>query len=209
MPIFYKVNPCEVECVEREAARYSGYRAAGSENLDSQVMEMVKTACHQLHSALMPQAVYEEFELEVEQVEASKKFLIKFGGVSLESKDLGINLKNCSRIIVLAGTIGARVDMMIRRAQTAGSADAAIMQGTGAMFIESFIDSLNEKLKNQYESRGFKVHPRFSPGYGDVPLEFQKEIFRLLPCAKIGLSLMDTLIMAPEKSVTAFIGLEK
>ena len=34
--------------------------------------------------------------------------------------------------------------------------------------------------------------------------------FRLLNCTqKIGLTLMDSFIMAPEKSITAFIGLEK
>lgn len=208
MPIFYKVNAAEVECVEREAARYSGYRNGGDASSDSQIMELVRKSCQQLHSVLMPQAVYEEFDLKVEPVEGSEKFLVQFGGTSLVSRNLGINLKNCSRIIVLAGTVGARVDMAIRRSQTAGSADAAVMQGSGAMFVESFIDALNEKLKTEYEARGAKLHPRFSPGYGDVPLEFQKEIFRLLPCSKIGLSLMDSLIMAPEKSVTAFIGVE-
>ena len=41
---------------------------------------------------------------------------------------------------------------------------------------------------------------------GNVELSVQKEFFRLLPCTRIGLTLMDTLIMSPEKSVTAFIG---
>ena len=52
------------------------------------------------------------------------------------------------------------------------------------------------------------MRPRFSPGYGDVSLEVQKDFFRLLPCQRIGLTLMDTLIMSPEKSVTAFIGIK-
>ena len=98
--------------------------------------------------------------------------------------------------------------MIIRRAQISGSADAAVMQGCGAMFIESFVDLLNDEIRKNAEARKMRAHPRFSPGYGDVPLSMQKEFFRLLPCEKIGLSLMDTLIMAPEKSVTAFIGLE-
>ena len=109
---------------------------------------------------------------------------------------------------MFAATVGASVDMMVRRAQQCGSADAAIMQGTGAMFIESFVDELNEHLCHDYESKGCRLRPRFSPGYGDVPLEIQKYFFSLLPCSKIGLSLMDSLIMAPEKSVTAFIGIE-
>ena len=49
--------------------------------------------------------------------------------------------------------------------------------------------------------------PRFSPGYGDLSLEVQKEIFSLLDCPrKIGVSLGDSLLMTPSKSVTAIIG---
>ena len=54
------------------------------------------------------------------------------------------------------------------------------------------------------------IKPRFSPGYGDVPLEIQKDIVMLLDCAKrIGVSLNDSLLMSPSKSVTAFIGLQE
>lgn len=206
MPIFYKLLANEIKCVEREAARYSGYRAEGGS--DNQVMDLVKKCCALLQPALVPQAVYEEFDLKVEEIAGSEKSCVQFADIKLESKDLAVNLKGCRKVIVLAATVGAKVDMLIRRSQTAGSAEAAVMQGTGAMFVESFVDQLNEKLAEEAAGRGLKAHPRYSPGYGDVPVDFQKEVFRLLPCAKIGLSLMDTMIMAPEKSVTAFIGLE-
>ena len=50
--------------------------------------------------------------------------------------------------------------------------------------------------------------PRFSPGYGDLPLEVQRTLFSLLePMRHIGLSLTDSLLMSPTKSVTAFVGL--
>lgn len=50
--------------------------------------------------------------------------------------------------------------------------------------------------------------PRFSPGYGDLPLSAQREIFAVLDCGKrIGLMLNDSLLMSPSKSVTAFVGI--
>jgi cobalamin-dependent methionine synthase I len=75
------------------------------------------------------------------------------------------------------------------------------------MFIEELVDLVNDEIKKIAEKQGLKTRPRYSPGFGDVPLEIQKDFFRLLPCTRIGLTLMDTLIMAPEKSVTAFCGL--
>ena len=50
--------------------------------------------------------------------------------------------------------------------------------------------------------------PRFSPGYGDLPLSLQRDIFRVLDCPrKIGLTLNESLLMSPSKSVTAIVGL--
>jgi 5-methyltetrahydrofolate--homocysteine methyltransferase len=52
------------------------------------------------------------------------------------------------------------------------------------------------------------LKPRFSPGYGDLDLSCQKDIFKLLDCSKkIGLTLNDSLLMSPTKSVTAFVGI--
>ena len=85
---------------------------------------------------------------------------------------------------------------------------SSICQATGAMYIETFIDNLNAHIKEEANNEGLTTMPRYSPGYGDVPLSIQKDFFRLLNCKRIGLSLMDSLIMAPEKSVTAFIGIK-
>ena len=54
---------------------------------------------------------------------------------------------------------------------------------------------------------GLAVRPRFSPGYGDLPLALQREVFAALDCPRrIGLTLSDSLLMSPTKSVTALIG---
>jgi len=51
---------------------------------------------------------------------------------------------------------------------------------------------------------------RFSPGYRDLPLTLQREIFTLLePSRRIGLSLNASLLMSPSKSVTAIVGITK
>ena len=137
------------------------------------------------------------------------EYQISFADLNFISKNLGINLKNCSKVILFGLTIGPLVDQKIRKAQLSGSTEAAIFQATGAMYAEGLTELLNKKIKEEYLSKGYKAHPRYSPGYGDISLEMQKDFFRLLPLEKIGLTLMESLIMAPEKSVTAFIGLEK
>ena len=66
----------------------------------------------------------------------------------------------------------------------------------------------HDELAEAYATEGLSLRPRFSPGYGDLPLEAQESVFKALDChRKIGLALNDSLLMSPSKSVTAIVGL--
>jgi cobalamin-dependent methionine synthase I len=90
---------------------------------------------------------------------------------------------------------------------------ASMTQACGAACIEAYCNILQEKILDEViANTGEKLYlrPRFSAGYGDVALSVQKDIFAALDCTKrIGLTLTDSLLMYPTKSVTAFIGLTR
>jgi cobalamin-dependent methionine synthase I len=48
---------------------------------------------------------------------------------------------------------------------------------------------------------------RYSAGYGDLALENQRQIHRLLGMELLGVSLTDHSVLVPEKSVTAISGI--
>jgi cobalamin-dependent methionine synthase I len=53
------------------------------------------------------------------------------------------------------------------------------------------------------------LRPRFSPGYGDLSLSVQSDLLNVLDARRnIGLTLSDSLMMIPQKSVTAIVGLK-
>lgn len=193
-----------VEADYKEIARYLGYRKSISP--DVPVQNLIEECAREMYKVLMPKGVYDCFELVVSKGTASFEPKIIFSDVTIESESLFRNLDGCSRISLMAATIGPQVDAMIRRYEKIDSVKAAVLQSTGAMFVEKVVDYINQLVVNEQMEEGLVCRPRFSPGYGDVSLTVQKDFFRLLPCSKIGLTLMDTLIMAPEKSVTAFIG---
>lgn len=199
--VLYRVPNSEVACDEAETARYLGY--SRSSPPDGQTASLIRSACSELRSVIVPQAVYDIFPLHHDGLTR-----FSFAGESMISEDLSRNLDHCTDVALFAATLGPKADALIRRTQASDSARAAVLQAAGAMFIESFVDSLDRVITDRFAAQGKKTHPRYSPGYGDVPLEKQRIFFSLLPCAKIGLTLMDSLVMAPEKSVTAFIGAE-
>ena len=172
---------------------------------DEQISALIDECINELFGVISPQAVYDFFELETVLPQT-----ISFADVKIVSVDLARNLHDCKKVALLAATIGPQVDAVIRRCQTLNPAKASVMQAAGAMYIEKFVDLVNDEIKkavcDSTAGKNVVCKPRFSPGFGDVSLEVQKDFFRLLPCARIGLTLMDSLIMSPEKSVTAFIG---
>lgn len=211
MPSFFVpdkslLSPQEADYTE--TARYLGYRKTSLP--DQQISSLIDECIRELYSLISPQAVYDFFDLKTDFPHT-----VSFADVEIISVDLSRNLHGCTRVALLASTIGPQVDAAIRRCQTLNPAKASVMQAAGAMYIEKFVDLVNDEIKkavcdsvDSADGKSVVCKPRFSPGFGDVSLEVQKDFFRLLPCARIGLTLMDSLIMSPEKSVTAFQGIK-
>ncbi len=128
----------------------------------------------------------------------------------VKSKALGKNLSGCKKIILFAATVGVEIDRLIARAGAVSAAKATMLQALGSERVEALCDAFNDKVKREAEERGYTARPRVSAGYGDIPLDMQRDIFAALDCTrKIGISLGESLWMSPSKSVTAIIGLQE
>lgn len=98
-------------------------------------------------------------------------------------------------IVLFCATVGLQFDMLIKRYSATNSVKALMMQAIGAERVESLCDEFCKSIGKP---------KRFSPGYGDMSLSVQKNIFKVIDCQKIGVYLNDSLLMTPSKSVTAF-----
>lgn len=133
---------------------------------------------------------------------------LDLGFMQTESSGLIRNLHGCEGFVLFAATIGLGADRLIAKYGRVSPVKALCIQAIGAERIESLCDEFCEGLRQKYDAMGFAIRPRFSPGYGDFPLEAQRDVFRALDChRKIGLSLNDSLLMSPSKSVSAIVGI--
>ena len=131
--------------------------------------------------------------------------LLDFGFSKVKSEKLSSHLSDCSEVIVFAATVGASFDRLAARYAKVSPAKALILQGLGAERVEALADLFCSELVEG----GLELTPRFSAGYGDLSLEFQRDLFRALDCQKsIGLTLNESLMMSPTKSITAIIGIK-
>lgn len=123
-----------------------------------------------------------------------------FGNFQLHSRRLAKHLTGCGKAVIFAATLGLEMDRLIGKCSRLSPAMGLVMQAVGTERIEALCDAFCAEFEN--------ARPRFSPGYGDLKLSAQTVLFEHLDCPRqIGLTLNDSLIMSPGKSVTAIVGL--
>ena len=126
------------------------------------------------------------------------------------SRDLRRSLAGCDRVLLMAATLGVGLDREIARRAALSPAEALLLHGLGAERVEALCDAFCAAQAQSLAAEGSLLRPRFSPGYGDLPLELQREIFSALDCPRrLGLTLNPSLLMAPAKSVTALAGIAR
>ena len=187
----------------KEIIRYLGYHGVSP---DEEVLREIELCVEQLQKAVTPRYVYEKFPLSRSRGQNSEEQLC-FAGITVASRNLSANLQGCSAVYLMAVTLGPGPDLLIRRAGIEKVSRAVILQAAAAAMTETWCDQVNERIRLEAERNGLYTRPRYSPGYGDLPLTMQTDISRILNMPKeIGVSLTDTLLMTPSKSVTALIG---
>ena len=125
-----------------------------------------------------------------------------------ESDDLAKNLEGCSHAVIFAATVGAGIDMLIRRYERTDSIRGVLLQGLGAERAEALCDAFNREISLTAEAEGHTARPRYSPGFGDLPITVQPDFLKLLNAEKrLGITLNASFLMSPSKSVTAIVGI--
>lgn len=192
--IYTKSYPAP-EWNERECLRYAG---TTPQNISAEERNLFEACLKEVENKLTYKVCWGRFSLKREGN------CLDFGFFRTDSNALMKNLEGCEEVVVFAATIGLEMDRLIRRYTSLSPAKALFFQAIGAERIESLCDTFCAELKES----GLQLRPRFSPGYGDLPLDLQKDLFRVLDCPrKIGLTLNESLLMSPSKSVTAIIGI--
>ncbi len=190
-------NYTEPKFCKTEILRYAGC----NEETDG-IAELVDDCIAEVRQSLTYKVCYREFPIEL------CDDFCNLGFINVKSADLRKNLDGCKSAVIFGATIGLEIDRLIVKYGRISPTRAVIFQAIGAERIEALCDLFCKDIAEEKSLLGFSTKPRFSAGYGDLPISLQKDIFNVLDCSKqIGLSLNSSMLMSPSKSVTAIIGI--
>ncbi len=197
-----QINNDSIKIDKSEALRYLGYK---NKEVDEETERLLNESIKELRETAELKYVYRVFSLNKENSNISFENLI-----NIKSKDLENLFKHCDKSAVMAATIGFEAEKRIKYYSVTNLSKALVLDACAASCIEFLCDLAENEIKELAAKEGCNLTFRYSPGYGDVPLSHQKEILSSLNAQKlIGLSVLDSSILIPRKSVTAFIGFTK
>ena len=131
-------------------------------------------------------------------------------GTSLtpQGSDVCAMLAPCGEAVLMAGTLGAQSERLLLRMQAQDASRALLLDAVLSAGIEAVMDAQEDALRSRLQKEGLYLTDRFSPGYGDMPMVQTREICEVLGTQRrIGLTVSQSGIMIPRKSVTAIMGI--
>lgn len=184
----------------REAVRYLGY---GRHAIDERTLQLVEDSFLELEQIVHAKFIYRIFEITFSDMD-----VLTIGNMKIKSKNLSKNLKGCSKAVVFGATLGTGVDILMKRYSLTDMAKVVTLQACAAAMLEEYCDEAQNQIAEELEKKQMYLRPRFSPGYGDYSILHQDDILRMLDAAKtIGLTMTESYMLTPTKSVTAVIGI--
>ena len=128
---------------------------------------------------------------------------IDFGGFSVESRALSAYFGDLRETYLFVLTLGIGVDRLIMKKKAVSISDGFIFDAVASAIVEAACDAAEEKICGTT-----KTKTRFSPGYADCPLDMQRHVIDALSADKyIGVKLLESSLMSPMKSVSAFLAI--
>ena len=187
----------------KEALRYMGHRG---QKIDESLQSLLDACIDEVMNISKKGFIYEIFDIERRE----EGLYLKGSTLILRGEAIHAHLLKAERCAVMAVTLGLEVDRRIAFYSKTDLTKGLVFDACAAVAVESLCDMVQSEIEGKAMTMGLDITSRFSPGYGDFSIDLQKEIAKVLRTyEKIGLSVNESSIMIPRKSVTAVIGMCK
>lgn len=193
---------------KNEVLRYMGY---AGQQLDEQLEHRIEQGIEHALEHSRPRGVVRIFELAGTSTTAdgTPQVLLEGSSLVLEGHSITEHLAGAQAVGVFAVTLSMDNERELKRLSLAGSSvDHLAFDAASSALVERAADAAEASVVTQARQRNLYTNYRFSPGYGDLPMQTQPPLLAALDATRLlGITLAPSLLMTPTKSVTALVGL--
>jgi hypothetical protein len=125
-------------------------------------------------------------------------------------KIVATQLRNSEKAALFVCTIGRGMETWSKRLASEGDVPLSFLVDTVASVAEEqAVDVLHDHIEKQMQRQGLKITNRYSPGYCNWSVSEQHLLFSFFPANFCGITLTESALMVPIKSVSGIIGIGK
>jgi len=138
-----------------------------------------------------------------------KEKSLQVAGVTFNIKPIIYRqIKDAEEVALFICTAGRAVGEMSRNSMKEGDLlRGYVYDVIGSEVVEHAADMMQEELKGESQARGRKITNRFSPGYCGWDVAEQHKLFSFFKDNFCGITLTESALMNPVKSVSGLIGI--
>ncbi len=135
---------------------------------------------------------------------------VDFQGRVMRSEKLARYLQGCSHALLMVSTLKQTVCDRIHQLMENGQSDEGIwLDAAASVAADTGLDFMIAAQQKKLEKQRMRTLSwRYSPGYGDLPLENQQILYDYLGAQSLGIRLTSSYMLLPEKSVMAICGVQ-
>jgi hypothetical protein len=143
------------------------------------------------------------------QFEIREKRHIRVDGLEFHpTQAIAHQVSSAEKLAFIMVTAGEGITTWSQRELTQGDPMAGyIIDLIGSEIVVAALDRMQEELAARVGQEGFKITNRYSPGDCGWPVTDQQKLFSLFPENFCGISLSESSLMHPIKSVSGIIGI--
>jgi hypothetical protein len=193
-----------------EIKKQAVYSHLGYRNRQTVLSEKMKTLVDKVFSEAIE--LIEPLGVYIARRIKEKARVITFvnSDIVIESSSVSKLLSGSFGAIFMAVTIGPALERKIDdEIKEHNNEKALVFDAVGSGSAEAAANALNNHLITQSRQAKLFLTTRFSPGYGDLPLTFQRDLYRELSLDELGIRITEKCILYPQKTITAVIGVEQ
>ena len=128
--------------------------------------------------------------------------------LALPGESIAEHVRGACKVALMACTLGAISEREMRKYASLGAADGVMFGACASALVEAAANAVEAQVVEYAQKQGLHTNWRFSPGYGDMPLDVQPAFLQALDATrKLGITATPTNMLVPVKSVTAVVGL--
>ena len=176
----------------------------GSKAASPRTVRKVKRLIEETTPILSPRVVSTEKSIR----ESKQGTIVIEPDLSFRSRKMTKTLGSCKKAKVFVATVGPEIEEEIQKFTDENRmSEASILDAIASVAIENTVDQFQKMVDEELSDKGLGTTLRFSPGYCDWPIQEQRKVFQVVDGEKIDVSLTDTCLMHPRKSVSGVFGI--